>query len=149
MTSTKHRRTFGTIRRLPSGRYQCRFTTPDGRKIPAPETFRHRVDAEGWLAERRRDLDAGRWREREPERVTFGDYCETWLADRHVGGRPLKSRTVDHYRALLDGYLLPAFGPRLLASITPGDVKRWHAATLADRPTLRSHCYGLDRKSVV
>jgi len=143
--TTAHRRGFGNIRKLPSGRFQARYTAPDGRKIPAATTFRHRIDAEGWLHERARDLDAGRWREVEPERVTFAAYAEAWLRERHVNGRPLRPRTVEHYGQLLDRYLLPTFGPRLLASITPGDVKRWHAATLTDRPTMRSHAYGLLR----
>ena len=119
-------------------------TTPTGVKVPAPQTFAHKIDAEGWLAERRREADAGRWREA-PQRVTFAAYAETWLDGRHVAGRPLKTRTREHYRALLDGYLCPAFGHRLLTTITPADVKRWHASTLVDRPTMRSHAYGLLR----
>jgi integrase len=78
-------------------------------------------------------------------RVTFGDYAATWLANRHVAGRPIKARTRDHYAAILEAHLLPTFGAKPLAGITPKDVRDWHAATLADRPTMRSHAYSLLR----
>jgi integrase len=142
---TKHRRGFGNVRRLPSGRWQARYTVDDGRKVSAEDTFKLRIDAEAWLAERKRDMDAGSWRQAPRERVTFGDYSESWLAERHVNGRPLKARTRDHYRSILDQHLLPTFGGRTLAGISPADVKRWHASTLTNRPTLRAHAYSLLR----
>ena len=33
------RRRFGRIRKLPSGRWQARYSLPDGREVSAPETF--------------------------------------------------------------------------------------------------------------
>ena len=50
-----------------------------------------------------------------------------------------------NYRAILDDYLLPTFGSRQLAAITPKDVRDWYAKTLADKPTMRSHAYSLLR----
>jgi hypothetical protein len=69
----------------------------------------------------------------------LGDYAATWLANRHVAGRPIKARTRDHYSAILEDHLLPTFGSKPLAAITPADVRSWHAATLTDKPTMRSH----------
>ena len=45
----------------------------------------------------------------------------------------------------MDDHLLPVFGHRQLAAIKPVDVRDWHAETLTDRPTLRSHAYSLLR----
>lgn len=39
------RRRFGHIRRLPSGRFQARYTGPDGVDRPAPRTFRTKAEA--------------------------------------------------------------------------------------------------------
>ena len=39
------RRLLGTIRKLPSGRYQARYPGPDGRMRNAPETFARKSDA--------------------------------------------------------------------------------------------------------
>jgi integrase len=62
-----------------------------------------------------------------------------------VAGRPIRQRTVEHYSAILDDHLLPTFGSRQLAAITPKDVRDWHGVTLVDRPTYRSHAYSLLR----
>lgn len=138
------RRQYGSIRRLPSGRYQARYTDRAGRKIAAPQTFTARIDAEGWLSRRQHEADAGIERPT-PRRVTFAEYAAAWLAGRHVAGRPIKARTREHYASILEAHLLPAFGAELLPAISPGDVRAWHATTLVDRPTMRGHAYSLLR----
>ncbi len=142
----REKRTFATIRRLPSGRYQVRYTGPDRVRHNAPRTFAARVDAEAWVVARRREIDAAVWKqpdENKPERLTFGDYATNWLAHRQVGGRPIKARTRRHYQAIIDGHLLPWFGPKQLAAITGRDVRAWYAVTLTERPTMRAHAYSL------
>ena len=47
--------------------------------------------------------------------------------------------------AILGGHLLPAFGSKSLGSITPADVREWHATALTDKPTIRAHAYSLLR----
>jgi integrase len=100
------------------------------------------------LYQRRVEVEAGKWNPAavvRPAKVTFGAYAAAWLAGRHIAGRPLKTRTREHYAAILDAHLLPAFGAKPLASITPADVRDWHAGALVDRPTLRAHAYSLLR----
>lgn len=144
----RDKRAFGTIRKMPSGRYQALCTNSAGKRVCAPHTFRARVDAEGWLHEQRRDVEVGRYNPaavvRRPK-ITFAAYATTWLAGRQVAGRPIKPRTREHYEAILQHHLLPAFGAKVVAAITPQDVRGWHTTTLADAPTMRSHCYGLLR----
>ena len=48
--ANRSRRTFGAIRKLPSGRYQASFISPDGIRVNAPYPFTTKVDADGWLA---------------------------------------------------------------------------------------------------
>ncbi|WP_163685832.1 tyrosine-type recombinase/integrase [Mycolicibacterium gadium] len=144
----RDKRSFGSIRRLPSKRYQVRFTAPDGSYVTAPATFAARIDAEAYLADRRREIDAKLWNASaaavaKPNRITFGAYAAQWLADRQIGGRPIKARTRAHYRAILDRELLPAFGDRPLSAITPADVRAWYGKTLVNHPTMRSHTYSL------
>jgi integrase len=141
---TRYRRSFGSLRQLPSGRFQAHYTDPrNGARIKAPNTFAGRNAAERWLADRRRDIDAGFPPQRRRARQMFADYARTWLANRVASGRPLKARTRDHYTMILDQHLLPTFGPKPLAAITPQDVRDWHARTLTDAPTLRAHAYTL------
>lgn len=146
--TSRDKRSFATIRKLPSGRFQVRYTGPDGVRHKAPSTFAARIDAEAFIVAKRREIDRGIWdatAEVKHEAVTFGAYASAWIDGRQVAGRPIKERTREHYQAILDDHLVPAFGSRQLAAISPKDVREWHATTLADRPTMRSHAYSLLR----
>ncbi|MGO0578116.1 tyrosine-type recombinase/integrase [Ornithinimicrobium panacihumi] len=143
--NTRGRRAgFGSVRRLPSGRIQARYTGPDGITHTAPTTFSTKGDAEAWLAIQRAAITLGKWRpasqDGQVSQTTFAEYAETWLRD-----RALKPRTRAHYRQLLDRQLLPRFGTLRPASITPEAVRDWHARTGTGTPTLRAHCYSLLR----
>lgn len=149
---TRSRRSFGRLRKLPSGRYQASYTGPDGKVHTAPNTFAAKVDAEGWLSQRRREIDRDLWSApatdteaaaKRTRDTTFGEFVEPWLENRTVKGRPIRPRTRQHYRDLLDKHLLPAFGSKPLATITPEDVDDWYEQTATEAPTLRAHCYSL------
>ena len=42
------KRQFGNIRKLKSGRFQARYTAPDGEPVKAPRTFETARDADRW-----------------------------------------------------------------------------------------------------
>jgi integrase len=132
-------RPFGYVRRLPSGRFQASYLGPDQKRHNAPTTFKAKVDARGWLATVEARIIEGMWRPPAPI-MTLSAYANAWLAD-----RPLKPRTRDHYRRLLDRLILPSFGDLPLESITPIAVRAWHANLGADTPTMRAHAYALLR----
>lgn len=136
------RQTFGSIRELPSGRFQARYTGPDGVEHKAPLTFDTSGDAQMWLATVRTDLVRDAWNPvaYKAKAPTFGPYAEGWLR-----ARSLEARTRDHYRKLLDQHLLPTFRDVQLRRITPDAVRLWHSSTLLDRPTYRAHAYSLLR----
>ena len=136
------KRGFGTIRRLGSGRYQARYTGAGGGTINAPHTFPTKVAAEMWLTDRRRGIDASHV---EPTPITFDEYAQQWLTTRQTAGKPLKARTRDHYGGILERELIPAFGPRVLSTITSADVRSWYAGAMPDKPTMRAHSYSLLR----
>jgi hypothetical protein len=60
----RSKRSFGGIRRLPSGRYQANYTGPDAQLHNAPHTFETREDAEAWLTDVRRQISRGEWSSR-------------------------------------------------------------------------------------
>ena len=136
------KRSFGGIRKLPSGRYQANYTGPDTRLHKAPTTFDTREDAEAWLSDVRRQISRGEWSTKKATRevMTFARYSELWIE-----GRTLKPRTRHHYGRLLDEHLLPAFGTAPLRSLEADDVRDWWVSMGAGRPTLRAHAYGLLR----
>ncbi|QNK79307.1 site-specific integrase [Nakamurella sp. PAMC28650] len=134
------KRGFGSIRRLPSKRYQPRYTGPDGLRYTAPHTFDTKLDAEGWLTDVRREITADTWRPAgaaPPKYRTVGDYAESWLT-----ARTLKPRTTEHYRQLLDRLILPTFADTAIVAVTADGVRRWHTS-MPPRPTQRSHAYAL------
>lgn len=152
------RRSFGRLRQFRSGRWKASYTGPDGRLYTAPATFAAKLDAEAWLTDRRREIDRDLWSppaaaeqtkaataRRKAAAETFREYSRRWLETRTVKGRPLKPRTVDHYRAMLDDYLIPTFGSKPVRDITMESVDRWYAKTLTSAPTMRAHAYSLLR----
>lgn len=147
------RRAFGRLRKLPSGRWQAAYVH-DEKLYTAPHTYAAKVDAEGWLADRRREIDRELWsapatvdekRAKRDRELTFGEYSKTWLDTRLVKGRPLRPRTKEHYQRLLNVYLVPAFGTKPLRSIDRDVVDRWYARTAGEPPTQRAHAYSLLR----
>jgi len=101
--------TFGTVVRLPSGRYRAQFYGPEGkrgRRYAGPTTFRTKAEARQFLATVHNDIVRGKWMPPEDTAaaevpgapvLTLAAYAEQWLAH-----RDLKDRTREHYRKLLD-----------------------------------------------
>ena len=122
--SGPRRRRFGTLRRLPSGRWQARFRTPDGRRQLAPATFATRADADRYLATV--DLELARGGQVDPRAGAehLSDYASRWLGQRP---QPLRPRTLELYEMLLRRHIKPTFGPVALNAISPMAVRAWHA----------------------
>ncbi|HET7760764.1 MAG TPA: site-specific integrase [Phycicoccus sp.] len=146
MTGRRGRRGFGQIRKLPSGRWQASYMAPDLRRLNAPVTFFTKTDAEGWLGLEHRKIADGAWERPKPPEPpapppvleTFGDYATTWVATRDI-----KPKTREGYEHILSKYLLPAFGARPLAEITPPAVRAWWSSMDPRTPTVRSRAYGV------
>jgi integrase len=120
-------RSFGSIRKLPSGRWQARYRGPDGLLRSAPRTFAHKPDASKWLALTQAELLGGGWTDPQAGRVPFQAYATAWI-DERPGIRP---KTIQLYRYLLRVHLRQAFGAMTVAGIIEADVRRWRADMLA------------------
>ena len=93
------KRTFGSVRKLPSGRLQARYTGPDGATYTArtPQgralTFDSVQYADRYLARVSADIQAGRWVSPTASEVkvnappSLSSYAETWLAGRDLADR--------------------------------------------------------------
>ncbi len=145
--STRRRRAFGKIAKQRSGRYQASYLGDNGERYLAPVTFETKGDADAWLSMRRAELEEHRWRPPDPqsaETPTLRDYSEIWIERRRTrDGQPLKPRTKDLYRNLLDKQILPTLGDMHLADITADDIDDWYAMLLPAAPTRRAHAYSL------
>jgi hypothetical protein len=117
------RRRFGSVRRLPSGRWQARYRTSDGRQHTAPETFATKADATRHLAQVETDLSQGQWSNPRLDRTAFAQWAARWGATTVN----LRANTRATYRNLLRRYLLPTFGPMRLADLDAMAVRAWLA----------------------
>ncbi len=138
----------GSIRKLPSGRWQVRYTAPDGVRRSAPRPFLTKRDANAWLARTVADISRGQWTAAGSQgavAVSFSDYSAKWLKHRKVKGRPLADRTRSTYRDILDRFLLPTFGKRAVHTITREQVEAWYDYTAQGLPTTRARSYALLR----
>ncbi len=123
------RRTFGNVRRLPSGRVQARYRV--GLEwVNAPETFATTRAADDWLAGVQVELSKGTWRDpRHAADVTVEQLVEDYIAARVADpDRPLSPDTASTYRASLrrriDGTPL---GRARADLATVAQVRAWYA----------------------
>lgn len=117
-------RQFGTIRKLPSGRFQARYSQL-GKQVGAPDTFPTKTDARRWLSSVETDLARGDHFDASAGSVKFGEYSLRWIEE-----RPLRARTRDLYESQLRKWILPTFESVSLNSVVTPDVRSWRAGLL-------------------
>lgn len=127
MANKKGHRAFGTVRKLPSGRFQARYPGPDGQMRPAPDTFGSKRAAEQWLSITESQLLRGDWVDPERGKVMLKDYTSRWI-DQRPGLRP---RTVELYRWLLRKHIAPDIGGVELGKLSTANIRQWRADRLA------------------
>ncbi|MEU9009462.1 tyrosine-type recombinase/integrase [Streptomyces sp. NPDC048479] len=123
--SKGRRRTFGAVRKLPSGRYQARYPGPDGVMRPASETFETARDADDWLAEKQTEIRRGDWQDPDAGAINFRDYALRWVKERR-----LAPTTDELYRRLLRLHIMPTFGALDLDEIAAPGVRSWRSERL-------------------
>jgi hypothetical protein len=129
MPRRKGRRNFGSVRQLPSGRWQARYRDAAGKSHTAPETFTTRPEATRYLAQVETDLARGEWTDPRAGRVSFQEWAGRWQATT-TNLRP-NTRALHAY--LLRRFLLPAFAGTALADLDLMAVRSWLAALEAER----------------
>lgn len=121
-TQKRSRRSFGAIRKLPSGMWQASYLGPDQQRYTAPTTFQAKIDAGAFLAVTQSKIIEGKWKATitapPSAMISLRAYADPWLAD-----RKLKPGTRAHYRSLLDRCILPLLGDKPLAGLTITDIR--------------------------
>jgi integrase len=117
-----HRR-FGSVRKLPSGRYQARYLGPDGKERSAPETFERKTDAARYLGMVEVQMARREWTDPERGKVLLQVYAEQWIRERPK----LRPRTVHLYTWLLGKHVVPYLGTVPLARLDTAMVREWRA----------------------
>lgn len=149
-TTGAKREGWGSIRKLPSGRWQARYPAPDGETYTArteddkPLTFLTKTDARTWLAGVHTTIARGEWEQpvarasrrraefaaAKARSIGFSEYAQRWIAMIRTGPKKNGKRrtlgTVRSYKGKIDGYLVPEFGDLPIPEL---DIKRIRALT--------------------
>jgi integrase len=129
------KRQFGTVRKLPSGKWQARYRV-GARRVEAPRTFPTKGDASRWLAASEADQARGLWLDPAAGKVMLRTYANAWLGAKVR----ISPRTREIYDSQLRLHILPelveglpALGDVALNALTPDLVRAWYAALLAEK----------------
>jgi len=125
-TGKARQRRFGTIRRLPSGRFQARYSGPDGVRHAADDTFATKTEAQDWLTLKEAEILEGDWIDPEAAEVLVPHYAATWI-DERPGLRP---KTVLIYWGLLRKHIAPYFEHVTVGEVTLARIRRWRKKLL-------------------
>lgn len=125
MASSKGRRRFGNIRKLPSGRFQARYLGPDGMERKAPHTFETERQAAKWLTIIESEIIKGDWAAPEAGEVLLSEYGQTWISE-----RKLAPRTRENYEDLFRLRIRPYLGELALGAIRPQTIRSWRKRLL-------------------
>jgi integrase len=113
------RRHFGSVRKLPSGRYQASYWHNVTRHV-APDTFPSKGDAQRWLSTIETSIHRGEWVDPAGGRMTVAE-----LADRWKTRDPSKrSSTKARDETILRVHILPEMGKRRLREVIPPDIQQ-------------------------
>jgi integrase len=126
---------FGSVRRLPSGRFQASYWH-EGARHTGSETFVTKADALAWLSRAEADISRGGWVGPSAGKATFNEVVGRWLV-----ANPSK-RTSSRLRdeSIMRTHVLPSLGERQVARVTRAQVQslvdQWatqHAASSVGR----------------
>ncbi len=144
------KRSFGHIRKLPSGKHQASYTSPLGVRVNAPYTFLTRGDASAWLAAQEVIISSGKWVDpaaptpTPPKSTDFRNYVERHIKlQTNADGSLLRESTKNLYKRLLR-VNLKAFHGTSIEEITAAQVSEWWADSISKgKKTSTSKAYKL------
>lgn len=113
------RRHFGSVRRLPSGRYQASYWHLAERHV-APQTFTTKADSQMWLSNIETTIHKGEWVDPAAGRMTVAELADRWK-ERDPSKR---SSTLARDDAILRVHIAPVLGTRSIHHVTPTDIQR-------------------------
>jgi integrase len=143
------KRGLGSIRQLPSGKYQVRYTDPNGVRRTARTTFNAKGKAEFELTRIRGAVESGTWHvdetpqagDLDPKTITLSELATHWREQQvSAKGQPLSPNTLREYERLIDKTLDKLAG-KPIRSITRQNIETWRAPEIKRAPNQTSKAY--------
>ena len=143
------RRGLGSIRKLPSGKYQVRYTDPLGIRRTARTTFQTKSLAEFELTRIRGAIESGTWHidqtpqagDLDPKTLTLKDLAAQWRSQQVTSkGFPLSPNTLGEYQRLIER-VLGGFANQPIRQITRQQIETWRTPELKRAPNQAVKAY--------
>jgi integrase len=140
---------FGTITKLPSGKYRLRYTGPDGLRHNARVTFTTKAEAEKERARILHAIERNTWRADEtPEAgevdsrtMTLKALAEYWRDGRVTSkGRQLSPKTLHEYQRLIEN-TLASFSNKPIRQISRQHIEAWRSKEIKRAPNQTTKAY--------
>ena len=123
------KRTFGTVRQLPSGRFQALYFY-NGQYHKAPMTYRTKSEANAWLAVQAGTIAQGTWSPVSNDPMTVAELAAQWL-----NSNPLKQESSrDRDRSIVENHIKPSLGQLNITHVTKARCQE-----LVDNWTAKNH----------
>lgn len=107
----------GSIRQRPDGRWEARYTTPDGRQRSV--YAKTEADVTKKLRGQLHEMDSGSWKQ--PSRMTVAEWMDIWMRDYQSH---LTDQSQGTYKSLIRLYIVPVIGSVKLTSLSTVHVHR-------------------------
>lgn len=119
MTKKKARASngMGSVRQRSDGRWEARYTAPDGKQRSVYGKTQKEVTAR--LRGVQHDMDSGAWTE--PSKMTVEEWLGIWLKEYQ---RHNAERTVMKYKCIVDNHFVPMLGKMKLSKVLPLHVRQ-------------------------
>ena len=144
------RRSFGQLRKLPSGNWQASYVAPDGKTYNASNTFKTKALGDVWLAEQQTRIAKGDWDNQQHQAesaaktgkgLTLGDMASEWRANRqNQDGKFLSPTTRAEYERMMRTTLAP-FANKPIRSITTDQIQSWLTPLKKKTPNMAAKSY--------
>lgn len=149
MAEQRGKRGLGSIRKLTSGRYQLRYTDPNGVRQNGNVTFVTKAQAEQALGAIANSIATGTYFQRQavaqgdldPKTLTLSQLGDHWRAVRvNRNGVALSPNTAHEYKRLISN-TLAQFADKPIRSITRGQIEKWWASERGRAPRQANAAY--------
>ncbi|TFC83714.1 hypothetical protein E3T23_01775 [Cryobacterium cheniae] len=127
MASKTNRANFGSVRKLPSARWQARYPAEDGSPMNAPLTFETSREARQHISTVQADRLRNVYHDYRKGDILLTGFAADWIANGGSRGK-LAVRTRELYEDLLSRHIGPTIGTMPVGKITPTTVRGWHTA---------------------
>lgn len=136
------------IRQVSSGKFQIRYTGPDGKRYSGG-TYRTKTDARNALATIHASISDRSWKRKKAQvddgqlsgRSTLAEWSEEWIRTRtsRKTGQPLATGTQRYYRNIINSGLKSFDRP--IQTISSSQIRKWWASYRLEYPRAANSAY--------